>query len=243
MSPPAFVLGFADPDPQIAGLAWSLGGRAGALLAIRGEAHTGAAEVSYGPDGARVEARIGEIELSVEIAPGAGHDLGGEEAPAGGPTAVVGRAEVSASGPGVEEKASCWAVLTAWEGDPAEGASLIRHLALPAAGEGTIVLIATRPEGAGDHAAEHVSAWMIDPKEGATPFVEALLSTQYDGEGMPTRTGLELWPEDPDAHALRAAGSRPLAAPAANGVRAALLHTSADGTTGVGGYLIAEASR
>lgn len=243
MSPPAFVLGFADSDPQIAGLAWSLGGRGGALLAIRGAAHKGATEASYDPDGARVEAQIGEIGLSAEIAPGAEHNLGGEGSPPGHPTAVVARAEVSASGPGVEEKASCRAVLTTWEGDPAQGASLVRHLALPAAGEGTIVLIATRPEGASDHAAERVSAWMIDPKEGATPFVEALLSTQYDGEGMPTRTGLELWPEDPDAHALRAAGSRPVAAPASNGVRAALMHTSADGTTGVGGYLIAEASR
>ena len=133
---------------------------------------------------------------------------------------------------------SCAGTPDRWDGDPAEGSSLLRHASAPASGGGLILLLATRPEAAESHAAELVTAWMLDAAKGATPFTESLLSTQYDDQGMPTRVGMELWPEDPDGHALRAAGSDPVLASTADGVTAALMHTSADGFAGVGGYLL-----
>ena len=90
-----------------------------------------------------------------------------------------------------------------------------------------------------DHAAEQTSAWLLE-RDGATHFVEALLSTQYGPDGLPSRVGLELWRDDPDAPAMRAAGAHPVRVrgSGSNATSAALLHTSADGTTGIGDYLI-----
>ncbi len=50
---------------------------------------------------------------------------------------------------------------------------------------------------------------MLDAAEGADAVRRGLLSTQYDDEGMPTRAGLELWPDDPDGPARTPRGSAP----------------------------------
>jgi len=234
----AFVFGFADEAAQIAGLAWSLAGRDGALLALGGELSGPGASASIDGESIRVEGTVADRKITVEASAGAGADLVAEPAPSGSPGAALVRAEVRISGPGGDETAACVSSLTRWDGDPADGAELVRHVSVPVAGDGSVLLIATRPAGAGDHATESVSAWRLDPGEAPSPFVESLLSTQYDEDGMPTRAGLELWPADPDAPATRAAGSRPLSA-SVDGVTAALMHTSAEGTAGVGGYLIA----
>lgn len=231
----AFVLGFADEAAQVAGLAWSLAGREGALVAVGGELSDPGASASLGGDEVIVEATVGNRSVSVNGGATSSQRLDAEQPPPGSPGAGLGSVEVRLSGP--DESVSCASVLTTWSGDPANGSELIRHLAVPGAGGGAIVTIAARPAGASDHAAESVSAWQLDPKKGPSPFVEALLSTQYDAEGLPTRAGLELWPTDPDAPATRAAGARPLTA-AFEGVTASLMHTSAEGTAGVGGYLI-----
>jgi len=234
----AFVLGFADEAAQIAGLAWSLAGRDGALLALGGELSDPAASASIDGESIRVESTVADREITVEASAGAGFDLVAEPAPPASPGGALVRAEVRIAGPGGDETVSCASNLTRWDGDPADGAELVRHVSVPVAGDGAILMIATRPAGADDHATESVAAWRLDPGEDPSPFVESLLSTQYDDDGKPTRAGLELWPADPDAPATRAAGSRALSA-TADGVTATLMHTSAEGTAGVGGYLIA----
>ena len=233
----AFVLGFAEEAAQIAGLAWSLAGREGALVALGGELSEPGSTASMSSESVTVEATVGDRTVTVAAGTGSAHDLFADPPPAGSPSAALGRADVRLSGP--DEQLTCAFNLTTWGGDPSGGAGLIRHLSIPA-GDGAIVLIAARPAGAGDHAAELVSAWQLDPSEDPSPFVEALLSTQYDADGVPTRAGLELWPHDPDAPATRAAGARPLTR-SSDGVTAALMHTSAEGIPGVGGYLIVRA--
>ena len=61
------------------------------------------------------------------------------------------------------------------------------------------------------HGEEEAAAWLLE-RRGTVTFGEALLSTQYDGAGDPTRAGLELWPEDEDQsagpRATRRAGHR-----------------------------------
>ena len=231
----SFVLGFADEAAQIAGLAWSLAGREGAVVALGGELSNPGASASMNGDGIAVQAKVGDRQVAVEAGEREPHELFTEPLPTGSPSAGLGPVKVAITGP--SQELTCASSLTTWAGDPLQGAELVRHFSVPAAGDGAIVMIAARPEGVSDHAAESVSAWHLEPNEDPSAFVEALLSTQYDAEGLPTRAGLELWPADPDAPATRAAGSRPLTA-SFDGVTAALMHTSAEGTAGVGGYLI-----
>lgn len=231
----SFVIGFADDAALVAGVAWSLGGREGALVSVGGTASDLGTSASLADDGLSVTAAVGDREVSVEAAPRAEHRLDANPSPAGSPSAALGQAEVRITGP--DESLSCPATHVTWESDPTEGAELVRHVTFPTAGGGAIVLIASRPVGQSDHAAESVTAWRLEPGESPSPFAEALLSTQYDGDGIPTRAGLELWPDDPDAPATRAAGSR-LVSASADGVTAALMHTSAEGTAGIGGYLM-----
>ena len=115
----------------------------------------------------------------------------------------------------------------------------MRHLVIPAPNDGLLVFSARRDPGADDHSAERGLAWRLDPEGHASPFAEALLSTQYDDAGRQTRAGLELWPGESDSPPHRAAGVV-LGGQVANGERvsAALLHSSAEGTTGLGSYLI-----
>jgi len=76
-----------------------------------------------------------------------------------------------------------------------DGAGTFRHLAIEAADGSLILVVAQGPAGASGHGEEETAAWTLDPEGGATAFGEALLSTQYDVGGNPTRLGLELWPE------------------------------------------------
>ena len=230
-----FVLGFSDEAAQIAGLAWSLSGHEGALVALAGKLSGPGSAASSTGDSFAVEATVGDRSVSVEASASEWHELLADPLPPGSPSAALGQAEVRIGGP--DERLTCSSTITRWAGDPADGAELVRHLGFPAAGGGAIVMVACRPEGAEDHASEAAWAWQLDRGDGPKPFVEALLSTQYDSEGLPSRAGLELWPDDPDAPATRAAGSRPVTA-VFDGVTVALMHTSAEGFPGVGGYLI-----
>ena len=73
------------------------------------------------------------------------------------------------------------------------------------------------------------------------PFEEALISTQYDGAGRPTRFGLELWPQEADqsnrAGATRVSASL-LGASDAGSVWAGVFRCHADGTEGIASYLL-----
>ena len=114
---------------------------------------------------------------------------------------------------------------------------LFRHLAIPAPDGGLIVATAAREPGHSDHAAERTAAWLIDADGRSTRFAETLLSTQYDADGRQTRVGLELWPSDSEAPAMRAAANA-LGVAEVDGVSAAPMRSSAEGTPGLGAYLI-----
>jgi hypothetical protein len=91
-----------------------------------------------------------------------------------------------------------------------------------------------------DHGDERSGAWQIRGEE-ETRFEDAFISTQYDGEGDPTRFGLELWPEEAE-RASRAAATR-VAASSLGGVSvgsawAGLFRSHTDGSEGLGSYLL-----
>jgi len=69
-----------------------------------------------------------------------------------------------------------------------------------------VTLASVRPDDAGAHAHEAISAWLLDREEVVT-IGEPLLSTTLDGDGRQMRAGLELW-EDGDERPFphRAAG-------------------------------------
>ena len=229
----ALVCGFSDEASQVAGVAWSIEGENGAVLTRSGDTGASDVEIERADAGARFSAELGDARWEVELTARTSVELGG------GSAAALCEASVSISGPGGDEHVGGEGHLTSWSSDPADGAALIRHLTVPTAGGGLILLTAHRPAGSADHAAEQTSAWLLE-RDGATHFVEALLSTQYGPDGLPSRVGLELWRDDPDAPAMRAAGAHPVRVrgSGSNGTSAALLHTSADGTTGIGDYLI-----
>ncbi len=74
-----------------------------------------------------------------------------------------------------------------------------------------VALASVRPDGAESHAAEAVTACLLDG-DAITAIAEPLLSTTLDGEGRQRRASLELWEEPDDreregrAYAHRAAG-------------------------------------
>jgi hypothetical protein len=238
----SLVCGFADEATQIAGLAWSLPADSGGLIAREGATMPADAQVDDASESVKVELDAGELRCEVELAPrGALKALNRPEGePEGGePEAAICPANVNVSGGGPDASIECSGYLVRWAADPTTGAELLRQLAIPAA-DGSLILLASRRDPNGDgHASEATAAWLLDAKGGAAPFTEALLSTQYDGSGRQTRAGVELWPADPDAPPMRAAGT------VGEGqlvererVSAALLHTSAEGTEGLGGYVI-----
>lgn len=102
-----------------------------------------------------------------------------------------------------------WSFYTPVEGDQLDSSAIFRHIVVETA-EGVIVCTAGGPEGISGHGEEHSNGTLRSGDE-EVQFEETLISTQYDGDGRPTRFGLELWPEDVDqtnrAAATRASGS------------------------------------
>jgi len=69
-----------------------------------------------------------------------------------------------------------------------------------------VTLASVRPDDAGAHAHEAVSAWLLD-RDGIVTIGEPLLSTTLDGDGRQLRAGLELWEDDDERpYPHRAAG-------------------------------------
>jgi hypothetical protein len=68
-------------------------------------------------------------------------------------------------------------------------------------------LAALRPRGAREHGDDVVIARLIDAEGSETAASEALLSAEYDAQGVPRRLGLELWP-DAEAAPVRIAADR-----------------------------------
>ncbi len=76
--------------------------------------------------------------------------------------------------------------------DRGTGNATIRVLSARALDGRTVLLAAARPAGASGHDADAIGAIMIDPDGEQTVAEEALLSTEYDGEGRPRRIGVEI---------------------------------------------------
>ena len=238
----AVVCGFWDPESGAAGLGWDIAGSCGGLLLRDGVvafART-AIETSGKSATLSLEANGGSAEAELKPRP-APSPLASQGFAAEGsvPEGASCRATVRLSGAG---KLRCEGHLTRWASDPTGAAAVLRHMALPASEGGLLIALAARAPGAESHAGESSAAWLLETDGTIAEYPEALFSTQYDPQGLPTRAGLELWSASEDAPPMRAAGtSVDDGAPAPDGdrdVSAAIMRTSAEGFAGVGSYVI-----
>ena len=237
----ALVCGFWDEASGLGGLAWSLEGASGGLLAQEGDAKPTTLEIDETESGLRIrlDADGGgcEVDLAGPASEAALTSPDGE-APAGEPSAAIRtaavRIEAGADGPALE----CFGHLTRWKTNPLASLASMRHLAIPASEGALLVVTGGGAAETAGHGEENVGAWLLGPEGEPSAFAEALLSTQYDDAGRQTRAGLELWPSDPDAPPSRAAGTALGALADGEGVSAALLRSSMEGTRGLGSYLI-----
>jgi hypothetical protein len=226
------VCGFWDEAAGLAGLGWELGGNTGGLVLQGGEASPATAELSE--DGTlRLILKTADESVEAELSPSPAvtapaNGNGTESAPCTATVRVTGQRRVI----------ECQGFLTRWGADPLADAGVLRHLAMPAA-EGGVLVVLGRGEPGADFAGESSSALLLDSDGGATSYPDAWLSTQYDDDGRQTRAGLELWSAEPEAPPMRAAGTLVgQVAERDGGVTAAMLRTSAEGAPGLGSYLI-----
>jgi hypothetical protein len=233
-----FVCAFGDLDAGLAGLAWDLGDP-GALLLFDGTARPATFAVEESGDAATVALNADDVSAEATFAPrDAPLPLDDRERRAGGDvTVTTGTAEVRPGGGATSQSAG---LLARWQDDPVGGAGSFRFISVQA-GEGTLLVTTSRGEpGTTGHGEEGTLGWRLSGED-VIRFEEALITTQYDGEGDPTRLGLELWPEDADqtsrAAATRVAGSA-LGGARAAGSWAGLFRCHSDGTEGLGAYLL-----
>ena len=133
-----------------------------------------------------------------------------------------------------------WTFETSLDPDPLSDASVFRHIAVQAGEGATIVCTSIGPRGITGHADEKSTGTLHSEGENVA-YEEALISTQYDGSGDPTRFGLELWPTDAD-QTTRAAATR-VSASLLAGIRsgdawAGFFRCHTDGVEGFGTYLL-----
>jgi hypothetical protein len=133
------------------------------------------------------------------------------------------------------ESSQGWAFGTSWDANPLEGAAVFRHVAVEAPDGATILVSSTGPPGIQGHGLERTEG-ILETSSGSSPFEEALLSTQYDAQGHPTRAGLELW-RGGDAPPTRIAASL-LGGVERGGTWAGFFRCRADGAEGLGSYLL-----
>ena len=123
--------------------------------------------------------------------------------------------------------------------DPAEGAATFRHLAIEVPDRGTLVCTSRGEPDVAGHGAEQAAGRMDGTA--VISFEESLISTQYDGEGRPSRFGLELWPGEADpvnrAGATRTSGTL-IAGGSRAQVWAGFFRCHTDGAEGFGTYLL-----
>jgi hypothetical protein len=228
-----FVCGFGDPAAGIGALAWDFG-EPGALLLTEGKARSATFALEKGGDAVTLEITASDAALEATLSPRSAEIPLGDT---GNLTVVVSVAEVSPRDS--SQTVQCPGQISRWGADPLEGAGTFRHLAIDAGDESWLVVEARGEPGA-DHGSERIGAWVIRGEDD-TRFEDSFVSTQYDGDGDPTRLGLELWPEEAE-RASRAAATR-VAAASLGGVRvggawAGLFRCQTDGILGLGSYLL-----
>lgn len=232
------VCGFSDMASGLAGLAWELAGGGGLLLS-EGEVAEAEAEISVEEQAPSLRMKAGGLAVEAGLAP---HTEPVSLEPAEGKAATKVRAATCTANVESDGRTlQCPGHLSRWEGDPLDGAGTFRHLAIEGPDGSLILLVALGPPGAAGHSEEETFAWTLDPEGSATAFGEALLSTQYDPGGAPTRLGLELWPQG-EEQTLRAAATRPSATRIGgtdrDGLSAALFRSHTDGAEGLASYLV-----
>jgi len=232
----ALVCGFSDLASGLGGLAWRLGDEGGLILGDDG-GHE--ARIAVSGDEDTVELRLstaaGETEARLSTRTGSvTPETADGTTPPGGPLeAAVCAAEVKPAGQ--DRTLRCFGHLSSWAEDPA-GDGTFRHLALERS-DGSVLLVVARGDGGTPHGAERTAGWLLDREGGVSVFGEALLSTQYDEDGRPTRVGLELWREGDEMPPMRAAGTR-LGGTEGGGLSATVLRCSSEGSDGLGSYLV-----
>jgi hypothetical protein len=226
------ICGFGDVDAGLGGLAWDLG-ESGAVLLSEGKARPASFAIEEGGDAATLEITAGEFSVDATLVPGTA-----EIALGGGPTATVCTAEIrsGAGGPTVR----CAGQIYRWSTDPLPGAATFRQIAIDAGDDSFLIAVARGEPDAAGHGDEKTSGWSIQGED-ASAFEDALISTQYDSSGDPTRLGLELWATDADqtsrAAATRVAGSL-LGGARRGGAWGGFFRCHSDGTEGLGTYLL-----
>jgi len=231
------VCSFGDLASGLGGMAWDLGQAAGIEL-VGDEVRAGTFGIEEGGDAATVAIGAGdellEAVLAPQIEPVALEPVEGQGAAL---FVTPSSAEVHPRGGG--RTVECPGQISRWTTDPLESAGTFRHLTI-AGPEGVLVVaVAMGEQGLQGHGDERVSAWLVEADGQERRFDEALISTQYDGEGRPTRAGLELWPGE-DSPPTRIACSL-LGGTDAGDLWAGLFRCHTDGTEGLGSYLLRRA--
>jgi hypothetical protein len=232
-----FICGFGDVQAGLGGLAWDLG-EPGALLLSKGEVRQATFALERDPENTTIE--ITADADTVEASLGPQRTLI-EHPDAENPVELRATAAVAeVRSKGGNQTFECAGQVSEWVGDPLDGAAVLRHLAIGGAPDSQLIATARGAPGAEGHGSEQAVGWLLSADSGI-PYEETLISTQYDGEGDPTRIGVELWPEDADqtsrAAATRVSGSL-LGGFRAGPVWAGLFRCHTDGTEGLGSYLL-----
>jgi hypothetical protein len=228
------VCGFGDPAAGVGALAWDLG-EPGALLLTKAEGSRAATfALEEGGDAATLKIAAEDTAIEATLSPRSAEVPLAE---GGGLTVAVCVAEGTLKD---GSESFRWpGQISRWSGDPLAGAGTFRHLAIDA-GDESLLVVESHGEPGSEHGDERTRAWLIRGEDDSR-FEDAFVSTQYDGNGVPTRFGLELWPEEAE-RASRAAATRVAASSEASvGVGnawAGLFRCQADGILGLGSYLL-----
>jgi hypothetical protein len=119
-----------------------------------------------------------------------------------------------------------------------------RSIGIVFADGGLLTLSGAAPARGGDHGDEPLLAVLCDPDAAPVAFEEALLSTEYDEDGVQRRATLELWLDAEDGRPIRGGGTLISAVEAEiDGLRTrvAFFRWSIEGREGLGHYEIARA--
>jgi hypothetical protein len=175
------------------------------------DSEDGPLEICWSPAGPQLEFAIDEAVISLH-----------------GIAATGSQGGATLAGPGI-----------AWD-LPESGYSALRTVWAITAKSSLLVLVSLRPEDSRDHGEELVGAARIVPEGETYGYVEPLLSTEYDENGLHTRATLELWTDD-DGSTERGAGrsiaSGAISTPMGR-LEAARFAWSLGGSPAVGGYEI-----
>jgi hypothetical protein len=231
------LCGFGDAEAGLGGLAWDVG-EPGALLLSEGEVRAATFALEEGGGATALEIRTGDVTVEATLIPQtAAITLGGKT------SRIALNVITCASEVRFADEAQtsrCPGQISRWFGDPLEGAATFRHLAINAGHDSLLVAEAHGETGARGHGDELSEAWLLQGED-VTRFEDVFISTEYDGDGDPTRLGLELWPAEAE-RASRAAATR-VAGSALGGVKtgaawAGLFRCNSHGSEGSGSYLL-----